>query len=280
MQTATQSDAAPAPVRRLTLSGVTRERLFNPLRIVIHGPDKIGKTSWAVGATAPNYNKGSEDCIVLPTESGAEYIDVARFPLAESIDDVFGALDELLLETHSYRKVVIDTLDWLEGLARDHVCKKHKKDNIEEFGFGKGQSLVFDVMRSLVARLERLRREKKMHIIGTAHTVIRNFKNPEGDNFDRYELKLQASNNANVAGLWKEWPEYVLFTNFENLTDKKKDGQVKAITGTSGDRILYTQRTAAYDAGSRLAIPPQMPLDWAVFARAVKTAFDGKEQSK
>lgn len=258
---------------------MTKGRIWNPLRVVIHGPDKVGKTSFAAGATPPDFNKGSDDAIVLPTESGSEYIDVARFPLAETFEQATDSLEELSRETHSYKKLVIDSLDWLEGLARDFVCRKHGKKNIEDFGFGKGQSLVFDEMRGFVMRLERLRREKGMHVIGTAHTMIRNFKNPEGDNFDRYELKLQASNNANVAGLWKEWPEYVLFTNFETLTERTKEGLVKGVT--SPDRKLYTQRTAAFDAGSRLAIPAVMPLEWGVFARAVKDAFDaGKETEK
>lgn len=212
---------------------------------------------------------------MLPTESGAEYIDVARFPLAEAFEQVNDCLTELHGD-HPYKKLVIDSLDWLEGLARDYVCRKHGKRNVEDFGFGKGQSLVFDEMRALVMRLERLRREKGMHIIGTAHTMIRNFKNPEGDNFDRYELKLQASNNANVAGLWKEWPEYVLFTNFETLTERTKEGQIKGVT--SAERKLYTRRTAAFDAGSRLAIPAELPLDWGQFARAVKQAFDNGEE--
>lgn len=277
MQSLAPPNSPPLP-RRVTLSHVGRGKLWNPLRVVIHGPDKIGKTSWAAGCVGPRYDRGSDDAIILPTESGAEYIDVARYPLAETFEEALAVVDELTTATHSYKKLVIDSLDWLEGLARDYVCRKHGKRNVEDFGFGKGQALVFDEMRGFVMRLERLRREKQMHIIGTAHTTIRNFKNPEGDNFDRYELKLQASNNANVAGLWKEWPEYVLFTNFEILTQRTKEGQVKAVTAQEPERKLYTRRTAAFDAGSRLAIPAELPLDWGAFARAVKEAFDnGKE---
>lgn len=261
----------PPKARKLTLSSVTRGKQWNPLRILIYGPDKVGKTSWAVGARGPLYNKGSDDCIVLQTESGAELIDVARFPLAEHWDDVNGAVDELMTGEHKFTKLVVDSVDWLEGLARDFVCQKNGKTNLESFGFGKGFSLVFDEMRSFLFKLERLRVERKMHIIGVAHSAIRNFKNPEGPDFDRYEAKLQASTNASVAGLWKEWPEYVLFANIEVLTNVK-DGKVKGVT--SSERFLGTRRTAAYDAGSRLAIPERLPLDWGTFAKEVKAAFD------
>jgi hypothetical protein len=273
-QTVPQPNQPPKLTRKLTLASVTRGKQWNPLRILIYGPDKVGKTSWAVGARPPLYNKGADDAIVLQTESGAELIDVARFPLAETWDDVLGAVDELSTGEHKYSKLVVDSVDWLEGLARDYVCAKHGKSNLEAFGFGKGYSLVFDEMRTLLFKLERLRVDRKMHIIGVAHSAIRTFKNPEGPDFDRYEAKLQASNNANVAGLWKEWPEYVLFANFEVLTNDK-DGKVKGVTSPS--RYIGTRRTAAYDAGSRLAIPEKLPLDWATFAREVKAAFDKKE---
>lgn len=263
------------------LSRITRGRAFKPLRVVVYGPDGVGKTAFACGARPPLYNKGSEDVILIPTEAGADAIDVARYPRPETWDDVMGALTELLTAPHQFKKVVIDSLDWLEALAREHVCRKHKKSNLEEFGYGKGYSLVFDEMRAAVMRLEQLREQRSMHVIGVAHAVIRNFKNPEGDNFDRYELKLQATQNASVAGLCREWPDYVLFANWENLTNKdSRTGAIKAVAA-AGDRYLNTQRSASFDAKTRVQLPPRLPLDWGTFAVAVKEAFDSsKEETK
>jgi len=253
------------------ISQGTRERIFRPLRVIVYGPDGVGKTAFAMGARGPLYRDGAPDVAVIPTESGADAIGGSfRFPRPESWDQVIEQLTELEGD-HPFKKLVIDSVDWLEALARDHVCAKHKKKSLDDFGYNRGPSLVYDEMRALVMRLEGLRETRGMHVIGVAHSTIRNFKNPEGENFDRFELKLQATNNASVAGLWREWPDYVLFANWETLTNTNKDGKTKGVA-VAGDRVLYTQRTATYDAKSRVAIPERLPLDWLTFAKLVHEA--------
>lgn len=254
----------------------SRGKQFRPLRVIIYGPDGVGKTAFAMGARPPRFDRGAEDVAVIMTEVGAEAIDGSfRFPRAERWEDVTEQLAELQKQSHPYKKLVIDSVDWLEGLARDYVCRKEKRSSIEDFAYGKGYSMVFDEMRALVMRLEALRDQKEMHIIGVAHSTVRNFKNPEGDDFDRYELKLQATKNSSVVGLWREWPDYVLFANWETLTNKLKNGTVKGITG---ERVLYTQHAATYDAKSRIALPERLPLSWGAFASAVKDAFERKPE--
>lgn len=251
-----------------------RERVFKPLRVIVYGPDGVGKTAFAVGARPPLYRDGAEDVAVIPTESGSDAIKVFRFPRPETWEQVNEQIAELQNTEHPFKKLVIDSVDWLESLAKDHVCRKHKKQSLEDFGYNRGPVLVFDEMRSLVLRLEALRDTKGMHLIGVAHSTIRNFKNPEGENFDRYELKLLTSNNANVAGLWREWTDYVLFANWETLTNRdERSKQVKGVP-VAGDRLLHTQRTATYDAKTRIALPERLPLDWGAFARSVKEGFD------
>lgn len=252
----------PQPSKRMTLASVVSERKLAPLRVLIYGPDGVGKTTFAASA---------RDAVVLPAEDGAGFLPVARFPVAETWTDVLDALSELRGE-HQHRTLVLDSVDWMEQLIVQHVCAKHKKDSLESFGYGSGYALVFDETRAFIGQLERLRTEKGMGIIGVAHSTIRPFQNPEGENFDRYELKLQAAKNNNTAALWREWAEFVLFANYETLvSDSKKSG---AKGESSGLRFAFTQRTAAFDAKSRLALPERLPLEWGAFARAVKDAFE------
>lgn len=268
MQTQQQQQSKPAAPKRMTLAAVTSERRLPPLRVLIYGPGGVGKTTFASSA---------KDAIVIGAEDGADLVKVARFPPAETWQDVLDAVTTLRDEKHSYRTAVLDSVDWMEQLIVTHVCAKHKKESLESFGYGAGFALVFDEMRAFIAQLERLRRDKEMATVAIAHSAVKPFNNPEGENFDRYELKLQASKNASVAGLWKEWPDFMLFANFETLTSKEKNKPVKG--ESTGERYLYTQRTAAYDAKSRLALPAQLPVEWAAFARAVKEAFDKEGQS-
>jgi hypothetical protein len=247
----------------MTLASVVSERKLAPLRVLIYGPDGVGKTSFAAAA---------RDAIVLPAEDGSGFLQVARFPVAESWADVLEAISELRSTEHAHKTLVLDSVDWMEQLMVGHLCAKHKKESLEAFGYGAGYSLVFDETRSFIAQLEKLRAEKGMAVIAIAHSMVKPFQNPEGENFDRYELKLQAAKNANTAAVWREWSEFVLFANYETLTsDSKKSG---AKGESSGARFAFTQRSAAYDAKSRLALPARLPLDWGSFARAVKEAFD------
>jgi len=263
----TQQQQPSKPARRMTLSSVTSDRRLPPVRVLIYGPGGVGKTTFASEA---------KDAIVIPAEDGADYKNVARFPAAETWQDVLDATAELRESDHKHKALVLDSVDWMEQLISTHVCVKNKKESLESFGYGAGFALVFDEMRAFISQLEKLRRDKGMAIIGICHSAVKPFNNPEGDNYDRYELKLQASKNASVAGLWKEWPDFLLFANYETVTTKEKNKPAKG--ESTGQRFIFTQRSAAYDAKSRLALPDQLPLEWSAFARAVKDAFDKEGQ--
>jgi hypothetical protein len=179
--------------------------------------------------------------------------------------DVFDAIDALLAGGHGRQTLVIDTLDWMEPLCWAHVCDRNKWKTIEDLSFGKGYVSATDEWRKLLARLDELRSKTGMHIILLAHAHVKGFNNPEGDNFDRYELKLQKS----AAGLVKEWVDDVLFMSFEEFAVKASGGrQAKGVS--EGARIIRTERRAAFDAKNRHALPFQMPLSWAEYWTAVQ----------
>ncbi len=131
-------------------------------------------------------------------------------------------------------------------------------------GFGKGYAAALDEWRKFLAQLERLR-AKGMHVVLLAHTHLKTFKNPLGEDFDRYELKL----NLKAGGLLKEWCDAVLFANYETFA-VKASGTTKAKGVSSGARYIYTERTAGYDAKNRYALPAQMALSWAEFESAAR----------
>jgi hypothetical protein len=126
---------------------------------------------------------------------------------------------------------------------------------------------ALDAWRVLLARLEALRTKRGMNIVFLAHSWVKSFKNPEGEDFDRYELKL----HAKAGGLLKEWADCVLFTRHETFVDK--DNKTKRVRGVStGARVMHTTRTAAYDAKNRYSLPETLPLEWDAFAAAVLAA--------
>lgn len=255
MSNATQPAPTPPPAaKRMSLAAVKKGKLVKPARVVLYGTEGIGKSTFASEAPNP---------IFVCAEDGTKELDVARYPEPRTWDEVTEAVEELRTSKHDYQTFVLDTLDWAEPLVWAKVSKDAKKKDIEDFDFGKGYTAAIDVWRSFLSRLDALSNEREMHIVLLAHAHIRKFQNPEGNDFDRYEMKLHAKSS----GVIREWCDALLFAKLEILThDVKK--RTKGID--SGARLVHTNRRAAYDAKNRYSLPDQFPLSWSEFATAMK----------
>lgn len=248
------------------LAAVKSGVLACPSRTVLYGPEGIGKSTFAACAPSP---------IFLGAEEGTSQLDVSRLPEPRTWNDICDAVEELTTAQHSYHTLVLDTIDWLEPIAWDEVCRASGKQNIEDLGYGKGYVAALDLWRSLLARLDRLRSTKGMHIIALAHAMIRTFHNPAGDDYDRYELKL----HARASGLWKEWCDSLLFASHDDIVRKGDNGKGRGIS--TGARIIHTTHNAAWDAKSRYAVPDSMALDWDEYWAAIsRGAAETPEQSR
>lgn len=249
---------APKAPSRMQLSAVTRGRVERAPRVLLYGVEGVGKSTFAANAPAP---------IFLAAEDGTGQLDVARFPEPQGWPDVLEAVEQLTVGDHDFKTLAIDTVDWLEPMIWNYLITRANKSDIksiEDFGYGKGYTAALDEWRVLLAALERLRNQRGMGVIMLAHSWIKPYKNPEGDDFDRFELKL----NNKASGLLKEWCDAVLFTRFETFV--AKDSKTKRVRGiSSGERVIHTVRTAAYDAKNRYDLPEVMPLDYEAFAQGV-----------
>lgn len=260
---------APKPVSRL--GGIKPGKLREPLRLLTYGLEGVGKSSMAAA---------SPDPIWLDIEGGSGHLRVTRYPFRDGdgghvpadYTDVLRAIDDLGASDHGFKTVVIDTVDRLEALIWAHVCKRETKNgkdypNIEAFGYGKGYVLAIDEWRALCLRLDRLRSAKGMNVILLGHCQIRTFKSPDTDDWDRYSLRL----HDKAAGFLKEWADVTGFACFEEGASALGDARAKGYS--TGKRFLKLERTAAYDAKSRIPLPPEVELDpadpWAPFAAAL-----------
>lgn len=247
---------APAAPSRMTLKHLVVGRQARPLRVLMMGVEGVGKSTFGADAPAP---------IFLGAEDGTAHLDVTRFPMPITWGDVLEAVRTLTEEEHQFKTLVLDTLDWAEPLVWASICKRDNQPNIEAYGYGKGYQAALDEWRVFLAALERLRERRGMHVVLLAHAWIKPFKNPEGDDYDRWELKL----HAKAGGLLKEWCDAVLFANYETFAEK--DSKTKRVKGVStGSRLIYTNRTAAYDAKNRFSLPDSLPLNWEDFFQAVQ----------
>lgn len=233
---------------RMSLTSLVKGRIDQPLRVVIYGTEGIGKSTFGASAPSP---------IFLGPENGTGHLNVTRFPSPQSWVDVLDAIRVLTDDAHDYKTLVIDSLDWLEPVLFAYICQRDGQAGIEAYGYGKGYTAALDEWRVFLKALERLRHARPMHVILVAHAWIKTFSNPAGENYDRYEMKL----NNKAAGLIKEWVDCVLFANYETFANKtKRESRAKGVD--SGARLLYTQWRAAYDAKNRHGLPESLPLSW------------------
>lgn len=252
---------APAPQPgRMTIGAIRRGPRPAPDRILLVGTEGVGKSTFAASAPKP---------VFLAAEDGVRHLDVASFPEPQGFGDALAALRVLETEPHDFQTLVVDTVDWLEPLVWGAVCKRNgwvDADggiDIEKPGYGKGYVAALEEWRRFIAALDRVREARGMEIILLAHASVKTFQNPAGPDYARYECKLQGK----AAALVREWCDANMFAIHEEFVSKA-DGLTKAKGVSTGQRVLMTERCAAWDAKNRHGLPPRLPLDYAAYAEA------------
>ncbi len=226
-----------------------------PKKIVIYGPEGIGKSTFASQFPDP---------LFLDTEGGTSNLDVRRIKCNKSWNELIAIVKEIHANPHICKTVVLDTADWSETLCTNAVCEKYRKNNIEDFGYGKGYVYLVDEYARLLSLLDQLI-EVGINVVITAHAKPRKFELPEEQgSFDRYEMKL----SRQVAPLIKEWSDALFFVNYKIYVITTDTNKKKA---QGGKRVLYTTHNPTYDAKNRFDLPEELELDFKAIAHLFET---------
>lgn len=242
-----------------SISKTTRNSL--PPRVVVHGAQKVGKSTFAAGAYKP---------VFLPLEDGLSGIETSSFPLLKSYDEVDQALNSLLNDQHDFGTAVVDSTDWLEPHIWTHVCKANNWQSIEQPGYGRGYVEANHVWRDFLDKLNRLRMERSMSVILIAHSAVKRFEAPDSDSFDRYELKMQRG----ALGLIVEWADIIGFAQEEVAIKKEKlaGDNIRARGVSTGRRVMHTNAKPSFIAGNRYGMPDTIDLSWDALVGAMNPA--------
>jgi hypothetical protein len=228
-----------------------------PAAMVLYGPPGVGKTSF--GAAIPNrvfLHDAQEDGINTLKNARLVDPDVPTLPPAESWTDVLGSLRALLEGEHDYQCLVVDTLGGMERLCHEHVCNRDFHGDWGERGFAsyqKGYDVSLADWRQFLNALDELRVHRGMRVVLLGHSQVRPFKNPYGEDYDRYTPDV----HAKTWNLTHKWADMVLFANYFVVVDKK-NGRAKGRGGQ--ERVLYTEHHAAYEAKNRFGLPAEISM--------------------
>lgn len=229
-------------------------------KVVIYGPEGIGKTTFAARFPSP---------VFIDTEGSTKEYDVARFPAPTSWQMLMDEVAEVKKNPQICRTLVIDTADWAEAACFAHVISVGQCKSIEDFGYGKGYVKAKEEFGRLLNELTEVV-NVGVNVVVTAHAAMRKFEQPdEMGAYDRWEMKLYTSQKTNIAALLKEWADMVLFANYKTFAVKDgKSGKAKA---QGGQRVMYTTHHPCWDAKNRYGLPDMLPLDYEAIRAVIET---------
>ncbi|NLX54395.1 MAG: ATP-binding protein [Planctomycetaceae bacterium] len=246
------------------LSQIQTGKTRMPPRLLVYGTEGIGKSTLAASAPKP---------IFVQTEDGLGEIDCHKFPLAKTHEDVEHALAELHEQQHPYQSVIIDSVDWLERLIWDRLCRSFGVSSIEKVdgGYGKGYVHALTHWRKILDRLAALRDDRGMMVVLLAHAKVEKFEDPEAPTYDRYSPRL----NKHASALLAEWCDAVLFATRKIITRTEDGSFNRSRTLASGqgrnggERILRCIGGPSCIAKNRYSLPAELPLSWPALMEAI-----------
>ena len=226
---------------------ITRGIKIRPQKVVIYGPEGVGKTKLASCLPSP---------VFIDAEGGTDHMDVPRVEVSD-MKGVRGAIEFIKKNPGDFKTVVLDTIDWIEKRLIKDVCSQYGKDSIEkiEGGYGKGYNILSEqFLAFLDGDLEGLLKAG-FNVVLLAHAKVEKHEDPElAASNDRYTLKMEKK----TAPLVKEWADALLFYRFKAVT-AERDGTGKH-RGISRGREIATSRTAAFDAKNRHGLPERIEI--------------------
>lgn len=228
-------------------------------KVVIYGPEGIGKSTFASKFPDP---------VFIDTEGSTNSMDVARLPKASSWQMLLDQVDYVRSHPTMCKTLVIDTIDWAESMCIRHICDKHRKSGIEDFGYGNGYVYVKEELGKLLNQLTEVV-EAGVNVVLTLHvrgkivdalnstlpelfkTILQCDDIMNGNNPGEYEISVKFGEYASpdfgttveTVGKAKQYGVMSLETSVDQLygdtwTDEEKEAEVERLKLEQGVQDL------------------------------------------
>ncbi len=222
--------------------------------ILLYAHAKFGKSTIA---------SGCPDAIFLATEAGLNHLNVYQVPI-NTWEDLLTASKEISAGNHTFKTVVIDTIDNAYRLCSEYICTQNNVKHESELGYGKGWSLVNGEFQRVLTKLSLL----PYGLFLISHAVEREIEGRTG-NYTRITPTLPDKAKKIILGM----SDFILYGDIEETTN----GNGK----TRSRRVLRTKPTRHYEAGDRTGkLPSTIDATYGAFLDIYQKSIINPKQNK
>lgn len=249
-----------------TLDLISKPKENRPRRCVIYGTHGVGKSTLAASFPDP---------VFVSTEDGIGDIDAPSFPLCRTTGEAWQYLVDLAGGQHEFATVVVDSLDWLQQIMADELCKEKGKESLTDFDYGKGGGLVASRFGHFLKNFNACR-SIGMHVVLIAHCHEVKVEPPGSESYTRYSPKLLPAIGAMV----QEWADEVFLLGYKTWTKPIDEGFGRTRhVAIGGNRVIYTSEQPGLLAKNRCGLPAEMDCEMAPY-RAVLDRVPKRERKQ
>jgi hypothetical protein len=196
-----------------------------------------------------------ENALFLATEPGLNSLNVFQV-LIRCWEDLLNVCAEIERGNHSFKTIIIDTVDNMCRFCTEYVLKKHGLEHESDLPFGKGYAMV-------MAELQRVL--TKLGFLPYGLVLISHAKEIEIDDRTGKYTRMVPALPDKARNIVLGMADMVLFCDMELQTGADGERTVR--------RVIRTKPSLYYEAGDRTGrLPETLDLDFEKFAAAFNVA--------
>ena len=206
-----------------------------PRKLLLYGAPKMGKSTLAVSA---------KNSILLYTEDRVDHIDNQKVKIND-YNELIEVFEWLVTNKgnggHGFKRVIIDSLDWLEPIIHKYVCEKIGSKDLydnkdDKVNFGKGLKVeAVKGWRNFLKNCDILR-DNGFDVILIAHDQITTISPADENSYDKIVMKL----DKNALSVLEEWSDIIGYYAKDISVISEKEGlKKKGKAFSKKSRTLY-----------------------------------------